>query len=132
MNTSRPDNAFARGGLLDFSQTESFFVFGAVAAVILALIVGAVFYYRSRRRRRRHHRHHHHHHHHHEEHDHPRSSDAEPDLDDTPEDAGESGSGEVRHRRRRRRRRREHRPRNPTLAETGGLPPIRTEAPPGP
>jgi hypothetical protein len=37
-----------------------------------------------------------------------------------------------RRRRRRRRRRREHRPRNPTLAETGGLPPIRTEAPPGP
>jgi FtsZ-interacting cell division protein ZipA len=30
------------------------------------------------------------------------------------------------------RRRREHRPRNPTLAETGGLPPIRTDAPPPP
>ena len=29
-----------------------------------------------------------------------------------------------------RRRRREHRPRNPTLAETGGLPPIRPEDPP--
>jgi hypothetical protein len=28
---------------------------------------------------------------------------------------------------RRKRRRRKHRPRNPTLAETGGLPPIRTE-----
>jgi len=28
-----------------------------------------------------------------------------------------------------RRRRREHRPRNPTLAETGGLPPIRRERP---
>jgi hypothetical protein len=27
----------------------------------------------------------------------------------------------------RKRRRRKHRPRNPTLAETGGLPPIRTE-----
>ena len=30
-------------------------------------------------------------------------------------------------RRRRRRHRREHRPRNPTLSETGGLPPPRTE-----
>jgi hypothetical protein len=30
------------------------------------------------------------------------------------------------------RRRREHRPRNPTLAETGGLPPIRPGGPPGP
>jgi len=29
-----------------------------------------------------------------------------------------------------RRRRREHRPRNPTLAETGGLPPPRQEPPP--
>jgi hypothetical protein len=31
--------------------------------------------------------------------------------------------------RRRRRRRREHRPRNPTLAETGGLPPVRNQPP---
>jgi hypothetical protein len=30
-------------------------------------------------------------------------------------------------RRKHRRRRRAHRPRNPTLAETGGLPPIKTE-----
>jgi len=35
------------------------------------------------------------------------------------------------HRRRRRRRRRDHRPRNPTLSETGGLPPTRSEPPPG-
>jgi hypothetical protein len=34
------------------------------------------------------------------------------------------------HHHRRRRRRREHRPRNPTLAETGGLPPARPEPPP--
>jgi hypothetical protein len=39
-----------------------------------------------------------------------------------------SGSG----RRRRRRRRREHRPRNPTLAETGGLPPMRPNEPSDP
>ena len=32
----------------------------------------------------------------------------------------------------RRRRRREHRPRNPTLAETGGLPPLRGTEPPPP
>jgi hypothetical protein len=46
---------------------------------------------------------------------------------------GQNGAGNVvpehQHRRRRRRRRREHRPRNPTLADTGGLPPIRTEGP---
>ncbi len=46
-----------------------------------------------------------------------------------PENSANEGSGEPHHRRRRRRRR-EHRPRNPTLAETGGLPPIRHEPPP--
>jgi hypothetical protein len=39
-------------------------------------------------------------------------------------------TGSSHHRRhRKRKRRREHRPRNPTLAETGGLPPIRPEEP---
>lgn len=39
--------------------------------------------------------------------------------------------GHSRHRKRRRKRRRDHRPRNPTLAETGGLPQPRSpEAPP--
>lgn len=33
---------------------------------------------------------------------------------------------------RHRRRRRKHRPLNPTLAETGGLPPVRAERPPEP
>ena len=37
-----------------------------------------------------------------------------------------------RHGRRRRKRRREHRPRNPTLAETGGLPTTKTEPSPNP
>lgn len=44
---------------------------------------------------------------------------------DDPEDSRSS-------RRRRRRKRRDGRPRNPTLAETGGLPPIRTEDVPPP
>lgn len=43
---------------------------------------------------------------------------------------GEPASGGGR--RRRRRRRRDHRPRNPTLAETGGLPPARVGEPPPP
>ena len=39
------------------------------------------------------------------------------------------GVAEIREyvKKRQRRRRREHRPRNPTLAETGGLPPVRDE-----
>lgn len=40
---------------------------------------------------------------------------------------GNSADNHDPHKRRKRRRRRDHRPRNPTLAETGGLPPIRTD-----
>lgn len=45
-----------------------------------------------------------------------------------PTEAAQSSGGEE-HRRRHRRRRREHRPMNPTLAETGGLPPVRSSDP---
>ena len=59
--------------------------------------------------------------------------DADDDADDGGDDGGdESESGDGRVRRRVRRRRRDHRPRNPSLAEAGGLPPVRPEdsAPP--
>ena len=42
----------------------------------------------------------------------------------------EDGAAPPEKRRRRRRSHHRHRPRNPTLAETGGLPPIRPEDPP--
>ncbi len=50
------------------------------------------------------------------------------------EESGESDSDHARHlhRHRRKRRRRDHRMRNPTLAETGGLPPPRSEPHPPP
>jgi hypothetical protein len=96
------------GSLKDF-----FRIFGAVAIVTAAVVVWALFF----RKRRRHHSHAHHHPH--------ESSAADP-----------AGNGEASHShphgRRRRRRRRHHRPRNPTLAETGGLPPVRPERPPEP
>lgn len=44
--------------------------------------------------------------------------------------ASATGSGPRHHRGKRRKRLRVHRPRNPTLAETGGLPPLRDEGPP--
>lgn len=44
----------------------------------------------------------------------------------------EDPAGQRSHRRRRRKRRREHRPRNPTLAETGGLPPVKPQPTSGP
>ena len=50
-------------------------------------------------------------------------------LDDDDDDDGASAN---QRKRKRRRRRREHRPRNPTLAQTGGLPPVRSENSAGP
>jgi len=79
-------------------------LFGALGVVILAAVVWAVFF---RSRHRRSYRHHHHH-------DSEHAAEAE---------SAAAGT----HRRRRWRRRREHRPRNPTLAETGGLPPLRID-----
>jgi hypothetical protein len=86
---------------------------GALGLVTLLLLCWAAFF----RKRRRQHSHRHHHHH-------PRSSGQ---FESSGADAGQGQEGQ--RKRRRRRRRREHRPRNPTLAETGGLPPVRTDKP---
>jgi hypothetical protein len=62
-----------------------------------------------------------------------RSAVASVPEDGEEDGAVEAGGGEERSRRRRKRRpRREHRPRNPTLSETGGLPPKRTGDAAGP
>ena len=86
---------------------EGLIVFGAIAVVIAILFIWAV-YFRRRGRRRKHHHH----------------SESQravlPPREDHP--------APVKHGRgRSRRSRREHRPRNPTLAETRGLPPVRDE-----
>jgi type VI protein secretion system component VasK len=94
------------------STREVFLVLGAIIAVTSVLLIWALYF----RKRRRHHSHHHHHHHH--------SSSESSALGTTPAESGQESR-----RRRRRRRRREHRPRNPTLAETGGLPPVRSDSP---
>lgn len=84
--------------------------------VALGLMVWAAAIRKKKKRRRRH-RHHHHHH----DHDRDESeSTAESDQPAAPEGTKISRS----ERRRRRRSRRDER-RNPTLAETGGLPPVR-------
>ncbi len=58
-----------------------------------------------------------------------RSRESHPALASTAKsDDDENGHGHHQHRRRRKRRR-EHRPRNPTLAETGGLPPVSDKGP---
>ena len=91
-------------------------VLGAMVGVTLLIFLWAAFF----RRRRRHHARHHGHHHE----SHPTATNPLPRTTEAaaPEE----------HLRRKRRRRRAHRPRNPTLAETGGLPPVRSERPPEP
>lgn len=80
-------------------------------ALGLVLLFWARHYVKSRQR----------HHHHH---DHDRKSASQSALAPADQDSGEDHHH---HRRRRRKRRREHRPRNPTLSETGGLPATKPE-----
>jgi len=103
----------ATDGALTHSTYESMFLFGVLLALTLALFIWAYF---LRRKRRRHHARS------------SRSSSGSQSHTDKVVTVFQGG----RRRRKRYRRRREHRPRNPTLAETGGLPPIRSEDQPPP
>jgi type VI protein secretion system component VasK len=100
--------------LTDPGTIQGLIIFGAIGLVTLLILVWAIFFRKQRRRRSHHHSHHH---------------SSEPAV--APEvPAAEPGPlpPETHHQRKRLRRRR--RSRNPTLAETGGLPPIRPELPP--
>ena len=102
-----------------------------VLGAILVVCIGALFWFRFARTQRSHR---HRHHHHHAADPFPADSPPQPDPEaestesfageeeDTDEEGGRSS--------RRRRKRRDHRGRNPTLAETGGLPPPRPEGTP--
>jgi len=96
----------------DFDRT---LVSGAILLVVCALLAWAVFI--RKRGRPRYCRHPHLHH----------GRSLVPALNKTPKD-GRGGPSFLRSRRRRRRRR-EAWPLNPTLAETGGLPPLRVHEP---
>jgi hypothetical protein len=103
---------------MGFTLKELLELLGALTGVTLLIVIWAVYF------RPRPHRHSHHHHHHHH-------SQSEASSSDLTSNSGSGSSGERRYRRKRRRRR-DHRPRNPTLAETGGLPPLRPEHPQDP
>jgi hypothetical protein len=92
---------------LSESAREHVTLFGTIAGVVAFLLLWALFIRERRREQPRYH------------YPHPPSPGQ-----------AQSGEGTRSHRRKWRRRRRGHRPRNPTLAETGGLPPIRSEDPP--
>ena len=92
-------------------------ILGAIGLVSLLALGWAAFF---RKRSRRRHSHHHGHRH--------SSEQTETEVESKEADAP-APPEERRHRRRSHHR---HLPRNPTLAETGGLPPIRPEDPPEP
>jgi hypothetical protein len=99
----------------DPATRERLMIFGAIGFVALLALLWAAFLRKKRRRRRSH------------QHSHRQSSSSAERVEDL-KDEDAPPAAEPRQRSRRWRRR--HRPRNPTLAETGGLPPIRPEGPP--
>lgn len=111
------DAVFAAWRLANPATREGIIIFGALGLVTLLIVLWAIFLRKPRRRRRSHH------------HSHQRSS--EPTV--SPEaSAEETAPAPPQKDLKRRRGRRRYRSRNPTLAETGGLPPIRPDIPPEP
>ena len=99
----------------DPATRERLIIFGAIGLVTLLVLLWAILLRKKRRRRREHHHA-------------PRHSSRPAEAAETSKDEGDPATPEKRRHRRRSGRR--HRPRNPTLAETGGLPPVRSEGPP--
>jgi hypothetical protein len=97
----------------DPATRERLTIFGAIGAVTLLLLLWAMF---LRKKRRQHHTHHH-------------SRRHTPEADGMAEAPRRRQSDPPQEKRRRRHSHRRRRPRNPTLAETGGLPPLRPEDP---
>jgi hypothetical protein len=62
----------------------------------------------------------------------PRNEHARTRVYKSPSDVEELDDGTIRKKKRLKRRRRDHRTRNPTLAEAGGLPPMRSDDGPPP
>ena len=110
------EDVLAQWKTLSPSALQRLIVFTAIMLVVVPVLVWAVFLRKSRRQHSHHHRRHH-------------SRDP---ARDAAAAEGDGVTSQPRKRRKWRRPRREHRPRNPTLAETGGLPPIRMNEPPEP
>jgi hypothetical protein len=102
-----PIAAAPRGGSGGLLLTDTVIILGAVLGLVILIVIWAVFI-RKREDRRY-------------------NTLKVPNSRNRDE-----GADQGRHRRRRRHHRRDHRSRNPTLAETGGLPPIRPEQSPPP
>lgn len=93
---------------------EHFIILGALAVVVVGVVIWAV-YFRRRRRRRVHV---------------VRTHSGQHGGGSPATVQGHPAPTATPKRHRRRKRRRDHLPRNPTLAETSGLPPLRSDNPP--
>jgi len=111
------DQVLASWRFLDPATRGILLIFGSIGMVTLLALVWATFFRRLGRRRRKHH------------HSHQQSSGPAEATKAAMDEDAPATPDKHRHRRRSGRRRRS---RNPTLAETGGLPPIRPEGPPEP
>jgi hypothetical protein len=111
------DAVFKAWRLANPGTREAVLIFGAIGFVTVLALIWAIFLRKRRRRRRSHH------HSHHQSSEQPAPVPAA--VEEVPPLPPENPHG---------RRRRRHRKRslNPTLAQTGGLPPIRQESPPEP
>lgn len=98
---------------------DGLFQYLVVLAVFLVVTLGAFIWAAFFRRHRRHHHHHH---------SHDRTPES-PSGARVREGSSPPASASSHHHRRRRRRRRPEHPLNPTLAQTGGLPPLRSGEP---
>jgi len=103
-------------GQLSPAWVDFFIVLGVILLVTLGLMFWALVFSTKARHRRHRHRHHHHHHHHRENYREKFRKNAA--------DIKELIQPHRHH------HRHKHRPTNPTLAETGGLPPIREQEKP--
>ena len=100
---------------MGLTAKELLILLGAVALVTLGVVIWAAYIRKPAHKQSRHYHY---------------PSNEPASANSNAESEPDEGSG--RSYRRKRRRRREHRPRNPTLAETGGLPPLRSEQPQDP
>jgi hypothetical protein len=108
-------DVLAQWRTLSGSMREGLIFFAALTLVAAVVFLWAM-YFRRKRRRRREHSH---------SHRHAEASAREATAEESSDDSSAPAK-----RRKWRRPRREHRPRNPTLSETGGLPPVRQGEPP--
>ena len=109
------DAVMASWHVSDPALRERLLIFSAIALIVLLILIWAVFIRKARRRGGEHHHSHHHS---------SKSAEAAKSA------AGNGVPPPPEKHRRRRRSGHSYRSRNPTLAETGGLPPIRKETPP--